>query len=98
MKQHRKYKQNIIPLNEVHFHIDMKSNLVDGKWSEWESWGNCSVSCGRGYRIRIRKCDNPTPAYGGKDCKSNSHEGQECNSSVSCPGKNNSILTLEKYE
>merc|ERR1712002_1194666 len=36
---------------------------VDGGWSEWST---CTKSCGGGQKIR--KCTNPTPANGGRQC------------------------------
>ena len=80
----------------MYFYICIKLNIVDGKWSEWESWGICSVSCGGGYQIRTRKCNTPAPAYAGKDCKGYSHEVRECNT-LSCQGIVNLNLTLAKY-
>ena len=32
---------------------------IDGGWSEWSSYTNCSRECGGGLQYRQRKCDNP---------------------------------------
>nr|KAG5710535.1 hypothetical protein BaRGS_013181 [Batillaria attramentaria] len=45
---------------------------VDGGWSEWETWQDydeCSALCGGGTKDqwRMRRCDNPAPAYGGNE-------------------------------
>ncbi|XP_078346606.1 uncharacterized protein LOC144631897 [Oculina patagonica] len=63
-----------------------KSCPVDGGYGEWESWGDCSVTCGGGQRARSRKCNNPAPQHGGKDCSSLglSTQTMECNTK-SCP-------------
>ena len=42
---------------------------VNGNYSNWSSWSDCSVSCGEGIRLRNRICDNPEPAYGGNGCE-----------------------------
>ena len=42
--------------------------VVNGGFSKWGSWGECSVSCNTGTRTRTRKCTNPVPAHGGQDC------------------------------
>ncbi|KAL9971012.1 hypothetical protein ACROYT_G023488 [Oculina patagonica] len=42
--------------------------LVNGDYSEWSSWSICSKTCGRGFKKRIRACNNPLPSNGGKDC------------------------------
>ena len=62
--------------------------LVDGGWSSWAFIGACSKSCGGGSRSRRRYCNNPKPAYFGKNC---SHLGSDtdtvpCNIHP-CPGK-----------
>ena len=63
-------------------------SLVDGKWSAWETWSPCTKTCGNGRRNRVRLCNNPAPANGGKTC-----EGKEENSEVClvrhCSGKSN---------
>nr|XP_039262711.1 uncharacterized protein LOC120338817 isoform X2 [Styela clava] len=42
---------------------------IDGSWGEWSTWGPCSVSCEKGVQLRMRLCNNPKPAFGGKDCE-----------------------------
>ena len=62
------------------------SFAVNGNWSEWGEYSLCSVSCGGGVQARYRECDNPLPAYGGKDCVGESEEIRPCNQ-FPCPGK-----------
>ena len=63
---------------------------VDGGWAYWSVWSLCTRSCGGGTQTRQRMCTNPTPAYGGKDCRGLKEESQQCNVGVACYG--------EKYE
>nr|KAG5710543.1 hypothetical protein BaRGS_013189 [Batillaria attramentaria] len=47
---------------------------VDGGWSDWDDWQDydeCSALCGGGTKDqwRMRRCDNPAPAFGGSDCQ-----------------------------
>lgn len=44
------------------------------------AFGDCSSPCGGGFRIRRRKCDNPTPQNGGMDCPGCSIDYEICNS------------------
>ncbi|XP_019645297.1 PREDICTED: receptor-type tyrosine-protein phosphatase U-like [Branchiostoma belcheri] len=57
---------------------------VDGGWSEWGDWSSCSVSCGEGNMTRTRTCDNPSPAYGGRDCEGTASETQTCPGLSAC--------------
>ncbi|XP_065841444.1 A disintegrin and metalloproteinase with thrombospondin motifs adt-1-like [Oscarella lobularis] len=66
-------------------HFNQKSECnkqpcpVDGSWSQWSTWGSCSVSCGGGFSNRMRKCDDPSPMFGGIDCEGASTDKNECN-------------------
>ncbi|XP_074640707.1 uncharacterized protein LOC141898610 [Tubulanus polymorphus] len=51
---------------------------VDGSWSCWGGWGQCSSRCGAGTRVRQRQCDDPAPAHGGLRCHDNSTELEPC--------------------
>ncbi|XP_038527072.1 hemicentin-1 isoform X3 [Canis lupus familiaris] len=52
---------------------------VDGGWSEWNPWEECTRSCGRGNRTRTRTCNNPSAQYGGRPCEGNAVEIIMCN-------------------
>lgn len=52
---------------------------VDGKWSPWGQWSDCSVSCNSGTRKRLRLCDSPKPDCKGLPCPGNNTEIENCN-------------------
>ncbi|PIK61787.1 putative SCO-spondin-like [Apostichopus japonicus] len=52
---------------------------VDGGWTEWPPWTNCSELCGGGFQFRNRSCSNPPPSSDGADCHGNTTETRECN-------------------
>jgi hypothetical protein len=60
--------------------VDAVLNPVDGGWSDWSVWSDCSVSaCGQtGTQSRTRTCTNPAPQDGGADCVGSPVESQEC--------------------
>ena len=58
--------------------------LVDGVWSNYSPWSECSVTCGSGIRSRSRTCT--PPRYGGKDCEGSTTEMEVCLKS-DCIGK-----------
>lgn len=41
---------------------------MDGGYTEWSNWSNCSKECGEGVQTRYRLCANPLPGSLGKDC------------------------------
>lgn len=59
---------------------------IDGKWSEWSLWSECSASCGSGTKIRYRKCNNPPAIHGGAYCIGDNVESFSCYV-ASCAGK-----------
>ncbi|XP_061173454.1 sushi, von Willebrand factor type A, EGF and pentraxin domain-containing protein 1-like [Saccostrea echinata] len=61
---------------------------VNGGWSTWGSYSECSVSCGGGQKSRTRLCNSPTPDPDGIPCNSSeSTETTLCNTVIcpSCP-------------
>ncbi|KAK3506808.1 hypothetical protein QTP70_028372 [Hemibagrus guttatus] len=75
---------------------------VDGNWSPWQPWGECSVSCGVGERTRIRSCNNPAPSNKGRSCPGDSTQLSRCNIQP-CPGgpqkaRGNIIGTINDVE
>lgn len=72
----------------IYFHHDFifSTIIADGGWSSWEAWSSCSVSCGVGVQSRSRRCSNPAPYGGGKDCSGNSIESSTCDAGI-CVGK-----------
>ena len=58
---------------------------VDGGYSDFGDWSECSTECGGGTQTRTRTCTNPAPANGGADCVGDSTETRKCNTQ-GCPG------------
>ena len=57
---------------------------VDGQWSNWSDWAPCKGNCGPGMTKRTRKCDNPRPMYGGKECVGDAVAKQPCDTGIKC--------------
>ncbi|XP_060933914.1 hemicentin-1 [Limanda limanda] len=58
---------------------------VDGNWSSWQPWGECSASCGGGERTRVRLCNSPSSSNSGRLCPGDSSQLSKCNTPA-CPG------------
>lgn len=71
---------------------------VNGGYSDWGPYSQCSKTCGGGEQKRTRTCTNPPPAYGGKDCNTlgASFSTRKCNIDP-CPSKINYLFNTEKY-
>ncbi|XP_067377843.1 hemicentin-1 isoform X1 [Channa argus] len=59
---------------------------VNGGYSNWGEWGPCSSTCGRGFQERVRLCNNPEPANGGRSCSGPRIESRKCHTGL-CPGE-----------
>lgn len=52
---------------------------INGAWTDWSAWGECSVACGGGTQSRTRTCTNPAPSNGGTECQGDAVQSQGCN-------------------
>ena len=57
---------------------------MDGAWSEWSSWTQCSKTCGGGIKVRERSCTNPPPKGNGQSCVGEVEETGACSENP-CP-------------
>ncbi|KAM3828654.1 A disintegrin and metalloproteinase with thrombospondin motifs 18 [Vipera latastei] len=55
---------------------------VNGQWSAWSMWSDCSRTCGGGVTYQERHCNNPKPQHGGKFCQGSSRIYQLCNTQL----------------
>ena len=58
---------------------------VDGAWSDWGEYSDCTVTCGAGSQTRSRDCNSPPPVNGGSSCMGDASETRDCDEST-CPG------------
>ncbi|KAM8749356.1 semaphorin-5B isoform 2-T3 [Acanthopagrus schlegelii] len=65
--------------------IEVSNCSRNGGWTPWSSWGQCSTTCGTGFELRQRSCNNPSPRHGGRVCVGPSRDERFCNEGVSCP-------------
>lgn len=66
---------------------------IDGHWERWSGWSSCSKSCGSGIMFRSRKCEDPAPKNGGKNCSSEDSQSTACNN-FKCLGVNDCSFEL----
>jgi len=52
---------------------------VDGVWSAWSEFSECSSSCGPATRRRERTCSHPEPTDGGLICQGANQDIIDCN-------------------
>jgi len=67
------------------FLVNMLANLfgVDGGWSTWSEWGDCSTTCAEGQKTRTRNCTK----NGGMGCRGEKKETQACSHITFCSGE-----------
>ena len=64
---------------------------VDGEWSDWAQWSECSASCGGGIQQRQRTCRHPQ--FGGAGCHGDETQVRKCGS-VPCQGNCVLLITV----
>ncbi|CAC5422941.1 HMCN [Mytilus coruscus] len=57
---------------------------IDGQWGTWQEWETCNTTCGNGTQQRLRKCDSPSPYFGGSECMGLDVDIQICYQDI-CP-------------
>ena len=67
-------------------HLFLLYYTVDGQWSAWSNWSDCSKSCENGTRSRARRCNFSATAPHGKPCVGNEKEAEPCNTDL-CPSE-----------
>ncbi|KAL9968596.1 hypothetical protein ACROYT_G020705 [Oculina patagonica] len=77
---------NFDELSDLFEEILAETCSVDGGFSPWSSWSECSVTCGDGYQTRTRTCTNPPPQGNGNDCEGDREESRQCNDGP-CPAR-----------
>ena len=70
------------------------SSEVDGGFSDWSKYSECSATCGGGTQRATRTCTNPAPAHGGKGCTGEIEKEKECGTDP-CPGMHSSKLIFD---
>ena len=71
--------------------------IVDGGWSDWTAYDDCSVTCGAGSQTRSRECDSPEPSNGGSTCVGDSSETTACEEDA-CLGKSIPFYLIDKKQ
>ncbi|XP_076368266.1 netrin receptor UNC5C-like isoform X7 [Tachypleus tridentatus] len=56
---------------------------LNGGWSSWSPWSECSSRCGRGIQTRKRLCSNPAPLNEGEQCVGETAQKTDC--TTLCP-------------
>jgi hypothetical protein len=69
---------------------------VDGTWSVWSDWTECTLTCGNGTKLRNRSCDFPDGVPQGNNCLGAVSETDVCNTDL-CPSKLSSYELLHNF-
>uniref|UniRef100_A0A7M5WSN0 Uncharacterized protein n=1 Tax=Clytia hemisphaerica TaxID=252671 RepID=A0A7M5WSN0_9CNID len=67
-----------IAIDNINLNEGNCSGPIDGRYTEWSSWGMCDQACGMGKQNRTRYCTNPAPMNGGSWCMGEHMQNQTC--------------------
>uniref|UniRef100_A0A3Q3NA32 SCO-spondin n=1 Tax=Mastacembelus armatus TaxID=205130 RepID=A0A3Q3NA32_9TELE len=97
-RRFRSCNHTLTPFNDTHSACDGDSEEqdpcntihcpVNGGWSAWSPWSQCSSECDSGVQTRERFCNSPSPQHGGSSCPGPQIQTRDCNShpcSGDCP-------------
>lgn len=87
---------NFDELSNLFSEILAETCSVDGGFSRWGFWSDCSLTCGDGVQTRTRTCTNPPPQGYGEDCDGPLEETRPCNDKP-CPGDDEGQLETFKH-
>ena len=84
---------------QLHFHNNTTYILgivVNCRWGSYQTWSECTKSCGGGTRESIRVIEQEAK-NGGVPCVGSAKRTVACNKE-SCPGKNNGLFLFKWYK
>ena len=94
-----RYSWNIVKVGIKHQSINQNLDyylfVVDGGWSNWSEFSDCSVTCGSGTQFATRECTNPEPMNNGTQCIGDKQAVKDC-FIVNC--RSNYLLIMYFYE
>ena len=95
-------KENITHIFQMYVinpYVYFSNITVHGGWSDWTSWTECTMTCGKeaGQHSRNRSCDNPVPEWGGDECAGDTEEIQYCNDFY-CPSRYKRVILIVEFK
>ena len=92
--QYRKFHLLQNPKSHLRY-ISVSHISVDGQWSKWSDFTQCTQSCGFGKQHRTRRCDAPSPQHGGKFCVGTDIDLVEGCNPYPCPSKEHILFLFQ---
>jgi hemicentin len=65
-------------------HCFRRFRFIDGSWTRYGPYSDCSRECGGGITVAVRQCSMPPPTNGGKECPGPNMDVKQCNQQP-CP-------------
>ena len=87
MEQEGKGVKTFISVFKINYYslLHRSKLVIDGGWAEWSDWSSCQSNC---KKSRTRKCNNPSPLFGGANCTGDGYaeSAGTCYGGDCCPG------------